>query len=231
MLVSRGVKREADRWFWTSLAAFVIFSAAAGVRLLYPFDAWILRAFQGRASTVLDAAGVLFSVPGGADYAGATLLVLATGLYVTGRRALARRLLMSLVITGLLELAMKMWLPTVPVPEEAARALDPSFVPDVPYRYPYPSGHMLRAVILFGAVYLLWPNRPLRAAILAILVGIAASRLYLGVHWTSDVIGGALLGVAGLAWAFREHSPNERRRVMGDSENPKPGIYNRQGRD
>src|SRR5215218_461105 len=128
----RQLQREADRWFWTSLAAFVVFSAAAWVRLLYPFDAWILRAFQGRASTVLDATGVLFSVPGGADYAGATLLVLATGLYVTGRRALAGRLLMAFVITGLLELAMKMWLPTVPVPEEAARALDPSFVPDVP---------------------------------------------------------------------------------------------------
>jgi membrane-associated phospholipid phosphatase len=224
LLVSSGVKRVADRWFWIFLAAFVLFSAAAGVHLLYPFDAWILRAFQGRASTVLDAAGVLFSVPGGADYAGATLLVLATGLYVTGRRALAGRLLMAFVITGLLELAMKMWLPTVPVPEEAARALDPSFVPDVPYRYPYPSGHMLRAVILFGAVYLLWPNRLLRAAILAILVGVATSRLYLGVHWTSDVIGGVLLGVAGLAWVFRERSPSERRRVTGVSENPKPGI-------
>jgi len=224
LLVSRGVKREADRWFWTSLAIFVYFSAAAGVRLLYPLDAWILRAFQGRTSAVFDAAGVVFSVPGGADYAGAALLVLTTGLYVTGRRALAGRLLVAFVITGLLELAMKMWLPTVPVPEEAARALDPSFVPDVPYRYPYPSGHMLRAVILFGTVYLLWPNRPLRAAILAILVGVAASRLYIGVHWTSDVIGGALLGVAGLAWVFRERSPNERCQVTGVSENPKPDI-------
>ena len=209
MLISRCVKREADWWFWISSAAFGLFSAAAGVRLLYPFDAWVLRAVQSRTSAVLDVAGIALSVPGGAEYAGAALLVLAAGLFFTGRQALAGRLLVAFVVTGLLELAMKTWLPTVPVPDEAARSIDPSFVPEVPYQYPYPSGHMLRAVILFGSVYLLWPNRLLRATILAILVGVAASRLYLGVHWASDVIGGIVLGVAGLAWAFRERSASQ----------------------
>jgi undecaprenyl-diphosphatase len=94
------------------------------------------------------------------------------------------------------------------VPEEAARSTDPSAILEVDYPYPYPSGHMLRSVILFGAVFLLWPNRLLRAAILVVLFGVAVGRVYLGVHWASDVIGGALLGVAGLAWVFRKQSAN-----------------------
>lgn len=188
--------------FWISLAAFAILSAAAGTRLLYPLDVRILHAAQSRASENLDAAAAVFSVPGTLEYVGAALLALAAGLFLAGRRAMAGRLLAAFVVTGLLEFAMKLWLPQVPVPEEAARSTDPSPILEVYYPYPYPSGHMLRSVILLGAVFVLWSSRPGRVAILAVLALVAASRVYLGVHWASDVIGGALLGVAGLAWAF-----------------------------
>jgi len=62
----------------------------------------------------------------------------------------------------------------------------------------YPSGHAAGAmVILFGAVLFVrdrWPRWPA----LALAFAIGMSRLLLGVHWSTDVIGGWLWG-AGFA--------------------------------
>jgi undecaprenyl-diphosphatase len=66
----------------------------------------------------------------------------------------------------------------------------------------FPSGHVMAAVALYGLVplvvalftrsRLLWW---LSSAVSGFLIAsIAASRVYLGVHWTSDVVGGLLLG-------------------------------------
>lgn len=66
----------------------------------------------------------------------------------------------------------------------------------------YPSGHVAGTTALVGVVLLAYlAGRPSRlraataatAAVLIVAV-IALTRLYLGVHWLSDTIGGALLG-------------------------------------
>jgi undecaprenyl-diphosphatase len=184
-----------------STAAFIVCTVAAGSGLLRPLDIVILDSAQRTDSGVLDALGLVTSVVGGVEFVAVATVALATGLLLLGRGPLALRLVVAFLITGLIELTAKTVVPQPPVPEDAMRAPDPSLL-DVSTPYPYPSGHMLRSVLLLGTIYLLWPSRPARIALLIFLAASAVSRVYLGTHWPSDVIGGALLGIAGLAWTF-----------------------------
>ncbi len=76
--------------------------------------------------------------------------------------------------------------------------------------FSYPSGHSTLAPLVFGLGALIWSARwPTRtrvaaflvAAVVALLIGY--SRIYVGVHWPSDVVAGLLLGTGWSAlWAW-----------------------------
>jgi len=75
----------------------------------------------------------------------------------------------------------------------------------------YPSGHVLAFTVFFGYLLFLLLKKTSNKAqkiILSIIliffiVTIGISRIYLGVHWASDVLGGYLLGAICLIFAIR----------------------------
>jgi membrane-associated phospholipid phosphatase len=79
----------------------------------------------------------------------------------------------------------------------------------------FPSGHMVRAVVAWGllafVISRLAPSQTVRVlaipVAIVIIVAVALDRLYLDVHWESDVVGGLLLGgialVAATVWLDR----------------------------
>ena len=79
--------------------------------------------------------------------------------------------------------------------------------------YGFPSGHVLFAVVCFGALAILLPGvggryaglrKAAQAGLMLLAAAIATSRVYLGVHWPSDALGALAIGgvyLAVLVWS------------------------------
>lgn len=185
---------------WT--VAFVVFSAVAGTGVTFWPDFGLIRIFQRAASAPLDVFGNVLSVAGGWELTSVLLLALTAVMYWRGHREIAMRVFGLFLATALLEFLLKMYLPVTPIPQSLGRGGEFAPTLEIIYPYPYPSGHMLRSTILLGALYLWSGSRNVGILAAALLGMMAATRVYLGVHWPSDVVGGFLLGGVALCLAF-----------------------------
>ncbi|MEU7105670.1 phosphatase PAP2 family protein [Streptomyces sp. NPDC046215] len=92
----------------------------------------------------------------------------------------------------------------------------------------FPSGHALTATVACGLlVWLLWLHGTRTGGVRTALalgavsvLGVGFTRVYLGVHWLSDVVGGCLLGAALVAVSAGLHGVVTQRRGAGVSTGP-----------
>ena len=206
----------------TKLILFLAGVVAMGVLLAlvrtgqdFPGDEWLLLEMrQWRAGWLDLAIGIIYMVALG------SYLLPYLPIFVVVLVALLRRwgdgllLAMCGILAPVLNLALK---------ELAARARPDAALALVDESgYSFPSGHAAFAFAFYGAlIYLLshweaFPRRPLmrwaiQGALLLLILVIGASRVYLGVHWPSDVLGGYLFGGLCLLALMTVHSRLRRR--------------------
>ncbi len=70
---------------------------------------------------------------------------------------------------------------------------------DIVHSYSFPSGHSAGNMMFFGALALLAGGRVAQALAATMILLIGVSRVWLGVHWPSDVLAGWIEGLGWLA--------------------------------
>jgi undecaprenyl-diphosphatase len=174
-----------------SFLAFVALAILVNNRGAIGLDAPLTAVVQGLPLStdlwqVITAAGGVLLVPIGA--------AVVLGLLFAGRTRTA-------VIYGIALLGSSLWAHVVKVTIARERPPGAALIPAPGYSFP--SAHALTSTVTYGLIGLLiwrstwprWARRVSLVALVGLIVLIGLSRIALGVHYPSDVVGGWLMGI------------------------------------
>jgi undecaprenyl-diphosphatase len=197
VLVLGGLAATGAGYLFVELAEEVRVTTSAVYRLDQATHAWFEHAREPTRTVLFGAATSL----GGTVGLATLVAVVAALLLAWKERASAIFLVVTAAAGALLNQGLKMIY---------ARARpDLALAIAEAHGYSFPSGHTMSSFIIFGALAHIVLRRPwpwaARSAGLAIaltmVVLVGLSRVYLGVHWVSDIAGGVSAGTVWLASA------------------------------
>jgi undecaprenyl-diphosphatase len=179
---------------WLS-AGFAAVSIAVTAGWMAPLDQAVVMSVAGHRTALLNNLAVNLTALGSAPVVTVIALIVSLYALAAGRPRLVLALLWtpaSFLLDDVLKLLFQH-----PRPTQAIIA--------IPDSYSFPSGHAVAASALYITLALIAaqgerrqrPRRILLWSGVAVALLVAWSRVYLGVHYFSDVIGGLLLGGAG----------------------------------
>lgn len=195
-------------------AAYVALLITSRLDLADRADRRITELVQSHPSPALDGLADAYLVLGDPLVTGAVALGLCSWIFLRQeRRSLAFLAPGLILLTSGVELASKMSLLHPPPPASYVRAafhmlttgIDPNIVSS------FPSGHVARAAFLAVLGSALTGNRGIQVALALVACLTVPATVYLGWHWTSDALGGLLLGSStGLVGALWSRSAGRR---------------------
>jgi membrane-associated phospholipid phosphatase len=211
--------RRRYRTFLFLLGLFLAISAFAMLTFLvettpsFPVDLQITLAIQSIDSPFFEGLMRLISWPGFLPQSIIITLLIAFMLYMYGLHWESVTSLLAAILSGVTNELVK---DVIQRPRPAVDLVD---VFAVLKSYSFPSGHVMFYVSLFGFVwYLAYTllKRSLKRSLLLGFVGsfillVGVSRIYLGQHWASDVLGAYLLGGLILAGIILFHQWGRKR--------------------
>jgi undecaprenyl-diphosphatase len=189
--------------FFVGLACAALFSAIASAvetGLTQRFDVAVLQHLEAIRTPFLDEVMLELTALGGGSVLVMIVLIASLFLWITDHKWSVYLLVVSVVggqiLNQVLKLSFNRERPTEVVLGQHVASLS------------FPSGHAMTSIIAYGAIaYLvgrLGPTRALRRLVWAVasvmVAAIGFSRMYLGVHYPSDIAAGFLCGAAWLAF-------------------------------